>query len=352
MAKRPGDITPSTGPGTGLSSADTEIEKFRDDTVSTETTGMRDMDLAADDDASAETEQIKARIEETRAELGETIDRIQEKLSFSNISEQVSDQVNNAIETAKDSVYEATIGKVAHFMKNTGKELSRSSLVTTAKENPLPLILIGVGAGLLAYQGFGRSSNTRRNVSYGRTPRLMGNQYDRDRSTSMVETAGSGLRSVTEGVSGAAGSVKDTVSSAAGTVKSSVSGAAETAYDGVSRAASSTYSGVTNLAHRATETASDLGHKAQETYEHYLEEKPWAIGAVALVAGAAIGMAIPSTRYEGKLMGEARMNLMNRVSDTASEFVDKAKQAATEVGQNVSQTVSEGAKNLTDETLG
>jgi hypothetical protein len=59
-------------------------------------------------------------------------------------------------------------------------------------------------------------------------------------------------------------------------------------------------------------------------------------------------MAIPSSRYEGNLMGEARVKLLDKVSDTATELVDKAKQAAGEVGK----TVSNEAKALTDETLG
>ena len=42
-------------------------------------------------------------------------------------------------------------------------------------------------------------------------------------------------------------------------------------------------------------------------------------------------------------MGEARVNLLNKVSDTATELVDKAKQAATEVGK----TVTDEAKSLT-----
>ena len=235
-------------------------------------------------------------------------------------------------------------------MKNTGKELSRSSLITTAKDNPLPFILIGVGAGLLAYQGFGRS-NTRRDAQYGQAPRSIG-QRNRADSSSIMTKAQDGLHSMTDTVSNTAGNVKDSVSNAAGSVRDSVSNAASTAYDGVSRAAESTYSGVSHLANRATDAAGSLGTKAAETYEHYLEEKPWAIGAVALVAGAAIGMAIPSTRYEGELMGEARVNLMNKVTDTASDFVDKAKQAATEVGKTVSETVSEEAKSLTKDTLG
>lgn len=333
MAQRPGDITRADDDTLDIERADAN---YNDDDTET-------LEAAADD--SDGTEEIKAKIEETRAGMGETIDAIQEKLSFSNLSEQVSEHVNNAIETAKDSVYEATIGKVAQFMKSTGKELSNSSLIATAKENPLPFLLIGVGAGLLAYQGFGRN-NRRSNVRYGGQPRLMGRE-SRNVGGSYRSTAQSSS-SLTDTVSGAAGSVADSVTNAAGTVRDTVSNAAGTAYDGVSRAASSTVSGVSQFASRATETASNLGSKAQETYEHYLEEKPWAIGAVALVAGAAIGMAIPSTRYEGELMGEARMNLLNKVSDTASDFVEKAKEAATEVGKSV----TEEAKNLTGETLG
>ena len=70
-----------------------------------------------------------------------------------------------------------------------------------------------------------------------------------------------------------------------------------------------------------------------------MEEKPWAIGAVALAAGAAIGLAIPSSRYEGQLMGEARLNLLTKATDSASEMVDRAKQAATDASNSVIEEV-------------
>ena len=108
-----------------------------------------------------ETEHIKAQIEETRAQMGETIDALQEKLSFSNLSEQVSDHVSNAIETATNTLYDATVGKAVGFMKNMGDGLSNSGFVKTAKDNPLPLILIGLGAGLLAYSSFSGSKRRR-----------------------------------------------------------------------------------------------------------------------------------------------------------------------------------------------
>lgn len=83
-----------------------------------------------------------------------------------------------------------------------------------------------------------------------------------------------------------------------------------------------------------------------------MDERPWAIGVVALAAGAAIGMAIPSTKYEGRLMGEARVNLLDKVSHTAADFVEKAKQAAADAGKAVSETVSDEAKTLVNDSLG
>ena len=74
-------------------------------------------------------------------------------------------------------------------------------------------------------------------------------------------------------------------------------------------------------------------------YEYYKEEKPLAIAAAAMAVGAAIGLAIPSSRYEGELMGEASENLRAKAEDTASELVDKAKQVASDASQAVTKEI-------------
>ncbi len=278
-------------------------------------------------DADQETEHIKAQIEETRSNMGETIDAIQDRLSFANISEQVSEQVNNAIETAKDTVYDATMGKAVNFMKNAGNELSHSSIVTAAKDNPLPFLLIGVGAGLLAYNSLGKKQ--RRSLSFDR--QIGDKSFDRHLDDNAAGRSGYSdpKRSLTASAQQTASGVKD-----------SVSNAAATAYDGVAGAAGSVYSGAGDIAGRAYDIAGEFGTKAQETYSEYLEEKPWAIGAVALIAGAAVGLAIPSTRYEGELMGEARVNLMSKAKDAAGDLVDKAKDVAAEAGKTIKDEVN------------
>jgi len=287
-------------------------------------TEMREM---ADntEDQPEDTEQIKGQIEETRREMGQTIDAIQEKLSFSNISDQVSEHVNNAVETAKGAVYQATIGKAVHFMKNVGDGLSSSSIVRTAKNNPYPFILMGLGAGLLAYQSYSGGSKRSR---YGRGQRhefTGGGQgrFDRNQNQEgMLSTARESLTGVT-----------DTVSSAAGN-----------AYNSLSGAASNVYSSTGDVVNRAYDKVGEFGSTAREQYDHYLEENPLALAGVALALGAAVGMAIPSTQYEGELMGEARERIMDKAQSSATQLLDKTKQAVNEASQSVSEQARSLAK--------
>ena len=290
---------------------------------------------STDDEATDEPEQIRSQIEETRAQLGETIDAIQEKLSFSNISEQVSEQINSAVETAKDAVYDATIGKAGTFMKNLGGELSNTTVVQTARENPFPFLLIGLGVGLLAYNGFGgkrrSSGKSHKLASAARGEGGQGKSSFRSAQQKIGGVASGAL----ESVSGAASTAASGVSSAASTVSSGVSSAAST----VGNAASSAYEGVGNFAGTARDKVGDLGSQAMEQYDYYIEENPLAVGAVALALGAAVGFSIPSTQYEGELMGEARHTLLQKAQDTAGTLVDKVKQVASEAQKTIGEEV-------------
>jgi len=277
----------------------------------------KDYELS-DDDTPAEAEQIKDQIEETRSQMGETIDAIQDKLSFSNLSDQVSEHVSNAVETAKVAVYDATIGKAANMMKNLSNDLSNSTVIRTAKNNPLPFILIGVGAGILAYQGYtGKLSYARDRRRYLKGPR----EHDMAARSSMTGTTGM------TGTSGETlGGVKDTVSTTASNALNKVSGAVDTAY-----------SSAGEMVNKAYDKAGEVGTAAQDMYGRYIEENPLAVGAVALGLGAAIGLALPSTRYEGKMLGEAREQFLEKAQDTASHLLDKTKQVVTEANRNLTQ---------------
>jgi ElaB/YqjD/DUF883 family membrane-anchored ribosome-binding protein len=318
---------------------------------------------AADDDAedTDDTDQIRAQIEETRSQMGETIDAIQEKLSIQNISdqvkEQVSEHISSAIETAKESVYSATIGnlgKAGKFMQNIGKEISKTEAGRFARKNPFPLVLIGLGVGLLAYEGFGKSG--RRSVRYSDRH----TDYDRDRysydnrqyggkESSTINTLKSASGKIGETASGA----YESVSATTGNAIESVKGAANTAVGTVSDTANKAYESVTNYAGTAYEKAGEYGTVAREKYDYYLEENPLAVGAVALAVGAAVGLAFPATRYEGELMGEYSSQLLDKAQNAAGDLVDRVKEVASEaqktLGDEVKTTLSETKKTIADE---
>ncbi len=286
----------------------------RRDDLAVKTDSSDDSDVKSE---SESPEQIKERIEETRHQMGETIDAIQDRLSYSNLSEQVSDHVNNAVETAKDAVYDATIGKAATIMKNITNELGESSVVQTVKSNPLPFILIGAGAGLLFYQSYNRSDSKDMSV-YRRNRVGTGLTSGLANSTSQEQSGTGKLNDAAEAVTGAAGD----------------------AYGAVSGAVSSVYTGAGDVVGKAYDKVGQIGHTARESYDTYIEDNPLAVGAMALAMGAAVGFAIPATNYEGQVFGNARQKLMDTAESTATNLMDRTKEVVTEAGRSIQDQVS------------
>jgi ElaB/YqjD/DUF883 family membrane-anchored ribosome-binding protein len=318
------------------------------------TSDTASLEAASDDEAdeTEDTDQIRAQIEETRSQMGETIDAIQEKLSFQNISdqvkEQVSEHINSALETAKETVYDATIGnlgKAGKFMQNIGKEISNTEAGKFARKNPFPLVLIGLGVGLLAYEGFG--NRNRRAYRYS--------DYDNDtRNRGMRDSGTFGtLKSATGKIGDTASSAYESVSETTGQALESVKGAANSAYGTVTDSANKAYSAVTDYANTAYEKAGEYGTVAREKYEYHLEENPLAVGAVALAVGAAIGLAIPATSYEQEFMGEYSQQLLDKAQTAAGDLVDRVKEVASEaqktIGNEVKGVVDETKRTIADE---
>jgi ElaB/YqjD/DUF883 family membrane-anchored ribosome-binding protein len=321
-------------------------------------------DNATDADATEDTEQIRAQIEQTRSQMGETIDAIQERLSMSNIKEQVSDQINSAVDTAKDAVYDATIGKAGKFMQNVsrtfssvtgsvgrslgdvtgdvGNTLAKTDVLGTVSRNPIPFALIGLGIGMLVLNARSRNSakySPSYSYDYDAGNYNEGDyDYDTELSGSRSRRATrSTLKSATRKVGGAASSAVSGVSSAAGSAVSGVSNAASSAYEGLTSAAGSAYEGIGSGIETVGTQARHLAGTAQDQYEYYIEENPLAVGAVALAFGAAVGFMIPSTQTENRLVGEYRDDLVSRAGDIARGALDKVQQVAGEVSRTVQE---------------
>lgn len=315
---------------------------------------------ADEDEVSEETEQLRAQIVETRSNLGETIDAIQEKLSISNITGQVKDEVSehitSAFQTAKDSVYGATIGKVGNIMSYVEKgfnEIGGTQVSLAAKKNPLAISLIGLGLGMLLINSYSKkrtnyryesdydydreSDYDRREFSSSRDTDYSTSRTSQNRGRNITGQVGDYAGQAYKGVSNYAGQAYEGVTGAASKVGGSVSDVAGKVSESVSDVAGQAYKQVGNLGTKAK----DVAGTAQDQYEHYMEENPLAVGAVALALGAAVGLSIPSTRVENHLMGEAREQLVAKASDTAREAIDKVQQVAGEVKQTVQDKVKD-----------
>ena len=232
--------------------------------------------ISAAADSEENPEQIRAEIEDTRAEMSQTINEIQERLSPDHLMGQV-----------KETVRDATIGKVERVVEKVGETISEiteparevaglagnaiKEVGTTVADkiwkNPISVALIGLGVGMLVVRNFS-TGGTR---STGRTLPNRRSNY-------------------------ALGDVKETA---------------------------------TDLASRAKDSASAVGSRFGEV----LRENPLAVGAVAVAAGTAVGLILPSTQFESEYIGETGEKLVESVEDVARDALGKVQDAAKQMQQ-------------------
>ena len=178
------------------------------------------------------------------------------------------------------------------------------------------LVLIGLGAGWLAYSSLSGSSRRRSPSAAGFRP---------DRINDEPRNIGQNSSRLND------------LSNKASHLTDKVSNAASSAYDSVSNTVDSAVSDAKDMANRAYSKAGEYGNAAYETYDQYLTENPLAVGAAALAVGVAVGLAIPSTRYEGELMGEARDQLLQKAQDKGSMLLDKTRNLVDDATNAVSK---------------
>lgn len=268
------------------------------------------------DDTSSETERIKAEIEDTRAEMGQTIDEIQERLSPEHLMGQV-----------KETVREATIGKVERVMDKVGEKISNVtepamdamgragetlketgySLTNTVRQNPIPCALIGLGVGMLVV-------NRIRNAD-GRTSRMRAYESDYESGSGKSMYADMGQHYSTR------------ADEYAGASRQYGSSSKRSMFRQMKDSAG-------NFAHDAGEKVSEIGHQASEgarwagrSLQHLIQQNPLAVGAAAVAVGAAVGLSLPTTRVEHEYMGEAGEKLKDKAQQAARDAMDKVKSA-------------------------
>jgi uncharacterized protein DUF3618 len=269
-----------TTPTTAASSAATERETA---------------DPTLPQEADARAREIREEIAQTRDDMSETIEAIQDRLKPSTV-------VANATERVKS----ATTEKVKQMANTAGDAADRvvhSSFVDTVRDNPWPVAMIGIGAAWLWMKGRSTSGQyTTGRYAYGDDYPVR-NEYGvendwRTRTAPARPVYGSGEYAEDLGYS----EMSDQRGSSAGEYVDTV-----------------------------RSTARQTSRRAKNSFNRVLRENPLALGAAATIVGAAIGMTLPETDVENEWMGDARDNVVERAKEMAGNAAERVGSAAEQV---------------------
>lgn len=269
-----------------------------------------------------ETAEIKHEIERARIEMSETLGEIQERL-----------RPDHLIQQAKDTVTEAATGKVRNIMNSAGEtatmvadqtKYAGRTVADYVRLHPVQMALVAGGVTWWLLRGRDRSGEWE-----GASE---GHRLDTDYDTDYAYREDRSLR---ERVGEIASTARETVGEYAASAKETVGEAAEAARCRAQEASE-----------RARLAAQSASVRAQQTWQRtstsvndWVHEYPLAAGAIALAVGVAIGLSVPNTEIENRALGEQR--------DLALE---KARVAANQIKENVTQKVQNVAESVLDIT--
>lgn len=226
----------------------------------------------------------------------------------------------------------------------------------TIRLNPIPAAITGIGLGWLI-MSIRRQSESNASSYDSMTPAT----YSADRFASTTDEFGSQGSGGMNNYATAASlsdqpSAMDNVKDRLGDAKDKVAQTASNVGQSVSDAAHNVASSASDMAHNMGDKASALGSQAKEYGQRaagatsdYFQASPLAVGAIALLAGAAIGLMLPSTEPENRWMGETRDRLKDQATQQIQQVADKVQNVASaafdQAKTTVTQTVQQEAQN-------
>ncbi|HEX8386208.1 MAG TPA: DUF3618 domain-containing protein [Rubricoccaceae bacterium] len=277
--------------------------------------------LSADTDTT-DPAQIEREIERTRADMTETIDALGARFQPSYIKEQAQEAI---VDTARSA---------------------GTSMIDTLRDNPLPAAVAGLSiAWLIANRSSGSRPPSRPYRGYAQTGTYSGGRY----------ATGNVYAATPAGTAADGTSLTDRAGDVADRARDLAGGARDRAAD---------------LVGHVGDQAADLGQQAQEVagragswLEDQMDQNPLGVGAVALVAGALVGLSFPATDAEASFMGRPAAQLVGQVKEAAGERIDQVKEVAGRVADEakekaagIVETVKSEAKDVaqtaTDEVKG
>jgi ElaB/YqjD/DUF883 family membrane-anchored ribosome-binding protein len=226
-------------------------------------------------------DEILAEIERTRHDMDSTLTALEHRLTPGQLFDQGVD-----------------------YLRNSGGQEFVHNLGTQAKNNPMPIALVGIGLAWLMASGKNPparysydSSSTSYGPSIGERAGELGNK-----ASGMASSAKSKVHDTTQAVGDRMRQAKDSLTSAGQSARQRVSDLSGSARYRVERARS----GV----------------------DYMMREQPLALGAIGVAIGAMFAALAPRTRKEDELMGDTRDRLLDQAKEAGKEKLEQAKDVA------------------------
>lgn len=270
--------------------------------------------------AAQKAEKLGRDIAKTRAEMTETIDKIEYKLSPDRLKEEVKATLHETIDSVQEHLDPRRIAKQA------GR-----NMIDIIKENPLPSLIAGLSIGWLLSKGSdgGGSAPGR---GYGDRPyRRVGRGYSSDRGEEEYNRPGYG---------------RQRRPYASGTMQGSY--ADEAGGQAMMERASERVHDVQERSEEWMDEAWQGTRQAVKGIEGFIYENPLAAGVIAVGLGALVGGLLPTTEQEDEWMGPARDRVLHEAKEKASDTLDKMEHVAEKAGTEV----QEEARNTSDDAGG
>lgn len=312
-------------------------------------------DRNGDDDSNEEVEEIRADIEQTRAEMTETINAIQERLSPQHLMEQ-----------AKDTVREATIGRMEHMVSNVGDKIGEVAEQTTyevteqaggvlrlVRENPVPAAIAGLGLGWLFMKGRDSDQRRRGTVSptriyprYDSYPPYSGGRYGGSSTRnerSPGDTTGEAFGEARERVEEIAGEAADRAGQVVGQAQDKAGDLFSTIKQNPIPAAMAGL-GLWLLFNGGNNSSQRQNRYPYRGYGGYLDHSGSSgyqgrdYQGQSSGSGRSVGDTISDARDK---MGDVASDAREKVGDVAGEAREKVGEVAEQVGDTVGQVASQ-----------
>jgi ElaB/YqjD/DUF883 family membrane-anchored ribosome-binding protein len=254
-------------------------------------------------------DEILAEIERTRHDMDSTLTAIEHRLTPGQLFDQG-----------------------VEYLRHSGGHEFVQNLGTQAKNNPMPIALVGIGLAWLMASG----KNPPARYSYSSDASSYGSSLG-DRAGELGSKASEMASGMRDKASGMAGSAKATLTDSTQAVGDRLRHARDT---------------LTSAGQSARQRVSDLSGSARHQVErarsgmdYMMREQPLALGAIGVAIGAVIAAMAPRTHKEDELMGDTRDRLLDQAKEAGKEKLEQAKEVAnTAIGAATKEAEHRGLK--------